>query len=141
MTGNQEAFCQHRADGLEPSPAYIAAGYSANMLPATISNNAYMLAQDSDIVARIQELKQAVTASLVANTVWTKETLVTKAYAAYELAMNSKQPSAANGSVKLIAELTGMLASQVTPMQVTQVTIVLSKATPVVEGEVAPSEE
>ena len=141
MTGNREAFSQGIARGLDQTEAYRQAGYSyENMLPATLWEEASRLAAIPEVSARIAELKQAVTDSLVAQTVWTKEKLVDKAEHSYNGAIEAKQYSAANGALKLIGEAAGLLEPQQVPsVQITKVTVVLSSNAPVVNGEVTPS--
>lgn len=58
LTAKQEAFVLNILQGMSHADAYRNAGYSVdNMLPATIYNNAYMLTRDSDVKARLMELK------------------------------------------------------------------------------------
>ena len=61
LTARQESFCQHLVDGLNQTEAYEAAGYSVdNKLPATVYQAASRLAANSKVIARIQELRDAV---------------------------------------------------------------------------------
>lgn len=66
LTAKQENFCQAIADGLNQSAAYRSAYSTENMADTTVNNNAYMLMQNSEITARIAELR----AELSAVTLW-----------------------------------------------------------------------
>jgi len=59
LTGNELSFCQEyvKANG-NATQAYKNSSYKSDaMKEATINNNAYMLLQKSDILARIQEIQ------------------------------------------------------------------------------------
>lgn len=60
LTSKQEKFCQGIVSGLNQSDAYRAAYSCENMLDSTINNNAYMLMNDSDIKARIEQLRMPI---------------------------------------------------------------------------------
>jgi hypothetical protein len=60
LTAKQERFALYCFQDLPQREAYIKAGYSSNMLPSTIDENASRLARKSKIVARITELRQQV---------------------------------------------------------------------------------
>jgi phage terminase small subunit len=75
LTSKQELFCQYVISGLSQHDAYLKAGYSSNMLPDTIDNNAYMLTCKSEIKARILELKQLALTSLIMSVSERKEIL------------------------------------------------------------------
>lgn len=66
LTLLQENFSQCIVDGLNQSDAYKAAGYSIeNKLPATVHQAASRLAGESKVLARIQELRDRITAGKV----------------------------------------------------------------------------
>ena len=78
-------------------------------------------------MARIQELRQAVTNIVVARTVWDKERLIDKAEASYDGAIENSQFAAATGALKLIGETAGLFDNQPqVQVQITKVTVVLS---------------
>lgn len=106
----QDKFAQAIVEGVDPSAAYLVAGYSCNMLPATIANNAYMLAHVNDVAARIQELKEAVQAAVVARVAWNQEAFLNAAEDQRKGAMADHQWASSNGALKLIGEATGLLA-------------------------------
>ena len=141
MTGNQESFANLVASGLNQTEAYRQAGYAwETMLPATVTEEASKLACRPNVSTRIAEIKQAVSQELQAEAVYTRASLARMTAKAYELAMASKQPSAANGSVKLIAELTGLLEpQQAASVQITKVTVVLSNQGPTMPGNTVDS--
>ena len=145
MTGNQESFAQHVANGMNHTDAYKAAGYTwETMLPETLWNNAYQLTQVSGVSARITELKQAVAEASVEAKAWTLDKQVSESAKNVKLGRELGQIAASNGALTNIGKLTGALVEVRTPLQVTQVTIVLSdlrQAMPVTEGEVTPSAE
>ena len=62
LTAKQENFCQGVAGGLNQSDAYRESYGTSKMLPATVHQRAYELVHDSDITARIQELRDQITA-------------------------------------------------------------------------------
>lgn len=57
LTVKQERFCQYYVDTGIASEAYRMAYNTSNMKPATVNNNAYMLLKDSDIAARVREIR------------------------------------------------------------------------------------
>lgn len=57
LTVKQERFCQYYVDTGIASEAYRMAYNTSNMKPATVNNNAYMLLKDSDIAARVKEIR------------------------------------------------------------------------------------
>lgn len=60
LTPKQEKYCQGIASGMNSSTAYRAAYSCDNMLDATVNNNAYMLSNLSEIVARIEQLQKPI---------------------------------------------------------------------------------
>ena len=57
LTSKQEKFCQGIVSGLNQSDAYRAAYSCDGKLDATINNEAYVLTQNHDISARIEQLR------------------------------------------------------------------------------------
>ena len=66
LTPKQITFCDAIVQGKSQIDAYKEAYNCNNMKNATISNNAYMLMQKGEIIARIKELRQ----NLEAVSVW-----------------------------------------------------------------------
>lgn len=62
LTPHREAFAVAFVELGKPGEAYKVAYKCENLKPATISNNAYMLLQRSDVIARIDELREPVRA-------------------------------------------------------------------------------
>lgn len=58
LTPKQEAFCQNVFAGMSQYQAYLAAGYSGEGLRDTIDHNAYLLANSTQIVTRLAELRK-----------------------------------------------------------------------------------
>ena len=56
LTPKQERFALNLFKGLSQRQAYIQAGYSQRAEPATIDNNAYILANSNEIIERLNEL-------------------------------------------------------------------------------------
>jgi len=69
LTAKQEKFCQSIADGMNQSDAYRAAYSAGRMKPETVQNNAYNLLKNSEVAARVGELKDA----LANKALWTRE--------------------------------------------------------------------
>ena len=101
LTSKQISFCDAIISGLNQTDAYKAAYDTENMLPATISNNAYMLMNHSDITANIKAQRDSILASVTL----TKERAITEAMTNLSMARNLDQIGPANQSLKLAAEL------------------------------------
>ena len=69
LTSKQEAFCQSISSGLSNSDAYKSAYSTGNQKPETISNNAYKLANNNDVVTRLAELRK----ELADKALWSRE--------------------------------------------------------------------
>lgn len=65
LTNKQELFANYIFQGMPQSEAYIKAGYSSNMLPSTIYENASRLANSTKILARVNELRSKIDKSKV----------------------------------------------------------------------------
>lgn len=113
LTAKQEAFAQAIADGLNQSDAYRRAGYSEAQLPATINNHAYQLAQDDEIVARVDEIKQAVQAAAIASRAWDLDKIVQESAINVQLGRDLKQIAASNGAINTIGKAKGILIDRV----------------------------
>ena len=166
LTPQQEAFAQLLAS---PAPisqhaAYLQAGYSSNSLPSTIDEEASRLANTPKILARIQQLKTAAQAKVVAKHSWNLDRIVTQAEKHVDIALTGgfKGVPAANGALELIGRVTGLLSDKAREPQqqpITRVVIVLNHGQdphgrpriieeaayevlpPAVEGEGSPLED
>ena len=124
LTSKQISFCDAIISGLNQTDAYKAAYDTDNMLPATISNNAYMLMNHSDITANIKAQREAILASVTL----TKERAISEAMTNLSMARDLAQIGPANQSLKLAAEFSGLTQSvQSSAQLVTQVTVVLNR--------------
>jgi phage terminase small subunit len=112
LTPKQEKFCQQIAKGSNQKEAYINAGYSVdNMKDETLRNNAYMLTLDSDISARINELKTKVENRIAEALVYTAKQSFDKLNQLQRLAEANIEisPNSVNAALKA-EELKGKLA-------------------------------
>ena len=105
LTPKQEAFAQAVAGGLNQSDAYRHAYGAGDMAPTTIWNNAYVLAKHNEVAARIQQMRDAVTAQLV----WDKRRLVEELVKNLEMARQEHKFHAANRALIQIARVEGLL--------------------------------
>ena len=125
FTQLQENFCQGIVDGLNQTDAYKAAGYSfKNKQPDTVYQAASRLAAESKVVARIQELRDKVTAGKA----WTFEQGMNQIETNIDLARRDKQHGAARASTRDAIELSGLLDRPQGPpdVKITKVTVVLN---------------
>lgn len=58
LTPKRDKFARFIAEGKDRLEAYDLAGFSQEQKPATRSNNAYMLMNNSEVIARIAEYKE-----------------------------------------------------------------------------------
>ena len=72
LTAQQEKFCQCVADGMSQADAYRAAYKVGKSKPETVIQNASRLMADSNVSARVAELRQALTEKAL----WTREQAV-----------------------------------------------------------------
>ena len=156
LTGKQQAFAQSIVDGLNQTDAYKAAGYRVvNKLPATVHQAASRLAADSKVVARIRELRDAVTAAVTEKRVWDTVHFIDEAETNLLQSRQLGQMAPANGALRLIGKTAGLLEPQPqATVQITKVTIVLDHgdgsetretkelgpAVPIVEGKIVSDE-
>lgn len=137
LTQKQENFCQvFVIEELIQTDAYKAAGYSfENKSPATIYQAASRLAADSKVVARIQELRDAVTAAVTGKRAWDSVRLIDEAETNLLQSRQLVKMAAANGASKLIGRTAGLLTEQLPEqsIRITRVTVVLNRG----QGDVA----
>ena len=128
ITQLQENFCQCIVDGLNETEAYKAAGYSfENMQPDTVYQAASRLAANCKVIARIQELREAVTAAVTEKRVWDSLRLIDEAETNLPGAREDHAWAPANSALQLIGRTAGLLEAQPqAPLQVTKLTVVLS---------------
>lgn len=69
LTAQQEKFCQCIADGLNQADAYRSAYKVGKSKPETVIQNASRLMADSNVSARVAELRK----SLADKSLWTRE--------------------------------------------------------------------
>lgn len=134
LTGKQTAFKDYIISGESPSQAYKLAGYSSNMLPETLSSNAYkLLHENNEIAMMVADARKAVVSELVEKGKYTAESLAEEAMKNLGLARGLSQIAAANKAIELCAKLTGNLEGPPahTEVRITKVTVVL----PPTEGE------
>ena len=105
LTPKQEAFAQAVAGGRNQSDAYRIAYDAERMAPATVWNNAYVLARHNEVATRVQQIRDAVTAG----TVWSRERLAAELLKNLEMARQDKKFSAANRALWQIGKLEGLL--------------------------------
>lgn len=74
LTPKQEKFCIKYVDTGNRMEAYKYAYNCIKSKPATISNNAYMLLQKSEIVARIKEIESNIQDTIL----WTKKQMISQ---------------------------------------------------------------
>ena len=101
MTPKREAFASALADGLDNSTAYRLAFNTSNMKQETIWNNSSKLAKNTEVAARVAELKS----KLEHKQLWTREMSVKGLMSAYQVAQKSNQ---ASGMTMAIRELNVM---------------------------------
>jgi len=110
LTSKQEAFCQAVSGGASQSDAYKSAYKTGNQKAETISNNAYMLCKNSDVVARLAELRK----ELADKGLWSREDSIRAMIEVIEVPDNQGCKISA---VKVINEMQGFnapLKSEVT---------------------------
>ena len=105
LTPKQEAFAQAVAGGRNQADAYRIAYDAERMAPATVWNNAYVLAKHNEVAARVQQLRDAVTA----DTVLSRQRLAAELLKNLEMARQDKKFSAANRALWQICRLEGLI--------------------------------
>ena len=124
LTAKQEKFCQAIVDGLNQSDAYRHVYDTGKMKPAVITNNDYMLMQQSDIAVRIQALRDQITASKA----WSFERGMREIEANIELARIANQLGPARASTRDALEMSRLLEQpkDAGKVAITKVTVVLN---------------
>ncbi len=109
---------------MNQSDAYRHAYDTENMLPATISNNAYKLVNENDIATRIAQLREQITGSMA----WDFERGMKEVETNITGARAEKQYAAANRGTEQALKLSGLLSDKPDSgsIQVTKVTVVLN---------------
>ena len=105
LTPKQEAFAQAVAGGRNQSDAYRIAYDAERMAPATVWNNAYVLAKHNEVAARIQQIRDA----SAAQRIWTRDMLIAELARNLENARRDRKFHAANRALWQIARLHGLL--------------------------------
>ena len=130
LTAKQEKFARLIAlDGLNQSDAYRQAYDTTNYLPSTITEDASRLAANSNVLARIQQLK----ASLQAEALVTAADLVRELLEVGTVKVPAGQVRASDKVAALdkVAKILGLYKSDedrdTRPVPITQVTIILSQ--------------
>jgi hypothetical protein len=98
------------------------------MKPESVHQAASRLAANSKIAARIQELRNTVTAAALADRAWDRLRLIAEADVNMLGARQDHQWAAANGALATIGKATGLLDAQQpdTGVQVTKITVILN---------------
>lgn len=113
VTVLQEAFAQAKADGLNNTDAYKAAGYSyENMLPATATEEACKLAASPNVATRIQLLRAAIQAPVDAKRAWDRQCVIEEAAINLDKARLLNQIAPANGALGIIVDVQGLKVSK-----------------------------
>ena len=105
LTTKQENFARAIAGGLNQSDAYRFAYEAGDMSPATVWNNAYVLAKHNEVATRVSEIR----AISAAHTVWTQERLLAELERNLDNARQDHKFHAANRALWQIARLLGFL--------------------------------
>ena len=105
LTPKQEAFAQAVAGGRNQSDAYRLAYDAGDRAPATIWNNSYVLAKHNEVAARIQEIRDIVTARAA----WSRGRLLVELEKNLDMAVEHNKFSAANSALWQIGRLSGLL--------------------------------
>ncbi len=103
LTPKQEAFCLAYLETGNASEAYRSAYNTSKMKPETVSNNAYMLMQDSEIAARLEKLREPI----IERHNVTVDSLLGELEEARQLALGTEQASAAISATMGKAKITG----------------------------------
>ena len=112
-SSKQEGFSQSIAAGSNQHDAYMANFQTSNMLPSTIDEAASRLAAGSKVAARILELREQVTAAVVAETVWDQRKFIKEADKNLQGSRAANQWAPANGALQLIGKVAGLLVDKV----------------------------
>jgi hypothetical protein len=102
LTSKQEHFVSLMITGVNASDAYRQAYDAKNMLPATVSNEAYVLTVNHEIATKITEGRQA-------NRDWDYQRLLDNAGVNLSGAQADRNWSAANGALAYVGKITGLV--------------------------------
>ena len=118
LTPKQEKFAQAIFRGMRQTDAYAHA-YDTQADRVSLAVRGYELAHNPKVRDRITELQQLVTDQELL----TRSQAVQESLTNLELARQEKQIAAANGAVKLAAELSGLTRPEESSVNVTTITI------------------
>ena len=104
ITAKQEKFAQCVADGKTQADAYRAAFACSKSKPETIQNNASILMKNSEVAARVKELRD----KLASKALWTREDSVNTLKDV--LSDPDAKASDKTGAVKVLNEMHGFNA-------------------------------
>ena len=150
LTPQQEAFSQALASGLSQSDASAKAyNWSPDTQRSTITEAASRLSADSNVIARVKQLRDLATTTVLVENAWTLSRMVKQAEKHMEVALvdhprRGPNVSAANGALEIIGRATGLLSDkqkEQIPLLVTRITVVLDRGVDaegnrrIVEGE------
>lgn len=108
LTAKQEAFAQAIVSGKSQADAYRGAYDAGRMKPATIQNNASSLCKNSEVAARIAELR----APIVAKMQYGIEQAMCEAEDAFKVAKERGNGGAMVAAVTLRSKLNGLLVDR-----------------------------
>ena len=133
LTSKQEGFSQSVHQGVPQGKAYGLNFDCENMSQNAIDVEASRLMDHPKVSLRIQELRETVTEAAL----WTRSEAFLAAKVNLTGAQEDRQWGAANGAVKLAAELSGLTQEPAqAEIHITKVTVVLSGAIEAIEAEV-----
>ena len=116
-----ELFCQLRATGKSATAAYVDAGYSEN----GARQSAHKLLTNSDIKARIEELRAGLTERAIEKTALTESYVINRLMRITELTSNPQSekwnPNAAVRALELLGKKLGLWITRVDHRQPIQV--------------------
>ena len=113
LTSKQETFAQAVADGLNQSDAYRLAYSTGNMKSTTLWDNAYTLANHTQVALRILELKQAVLDESIASRAWNLDRLIQELAINVRLGRSLGQIAASSATLTTIGKALGLLVDKV----------------------------
>ena len=118
MSNKRETFCQILVtQSCNPTEAYRKAFNVSSDRKATHTEAASRLMKDSNVIARIEALRDGISEKLASEVVWNREKIVSELAVNVELAREHKQMAASNRSLELVAKITGSLVEE--PKQLT----------------------
>ena len=149
LTPQQEAFAQALASGLSQSDASAKAyNWSPDTQRSTITEAASRLSADSNVIARVKQLRDLATTTVLVEHAWTLSRMVSQAEKHMEVALfdhprRGPNVSAANGALEIIGKATGLLADKPmlpqAPIQIVFISGGKAGAVLSIEGPVGPN--